>query len=300
MSNNWIFPSICTSFYFSYTQNMADVPKNFLISPRKRFIRGFCIILGILFLIVWFWNRLNTWEQNTLWIIDNSLSMAVTDIHSQTWITISRLDLAKQLIAFESNYMIGNQAIMTAANGARLELPMTQDQQIFSDVLNGIQILTRWWGSSLATPLETIRLIYGSTPNLHIIWLTDGEFSDSGSTLSGFSTSPSITFVGIGTPLGWPILEWYNTEWLPRYKESQGVQVISIRDDKKLKNISKILDAKLIQRDTSSQWVWNLIQGKNIEPSKNISFSLIFWFLLLIIGFLFPRYQYLSKKISWK
>lgn len=34
------------------------------------------------------------------------------------------------------------------------------------------------------TPLETIRLIYGNTSHLNIVWITDGEFTDTGVTLA--------------------------------------------------------------------------------------------------------------------
>lgn len=278
---------------------MSDVPKNFLISPRKRFIRGSSIILGIFFLMFWFWNKLNIWEQNTLWIIDNSLSMAVADIHTETWISISRFDLAKQFIDSRSRDISGNQAIITASNWARLELPMTQDESIFHEVIQGITIIKQWGGSSLATPLETIHLIYGDLPNLNIIWITDGEFSDTVSTLSGFVTSPNITIIGVGTPSGWPISEWYNSEWLPKYKESQWQKIISVRDDKKLKDISKLLSANLVLKDSNSSSNESL-QKKNIDQLKNASIYLILWFFLVIMGLMFPRYQYLSSQKSWK
>ena len=57
------------------------------------------------------------------------------------------------------------------------------------------------------TPLKMISLIYGASRNLSIIWITDGGFSDSGWTLSGFLQSPNITFIGVGTTSGGPILE---------------------------------------------------------------------------------------------
>ncbi len=98
--------------------------------------------------------------------------------------------------------MPGEQAIMTAAYGAKLELPMTDDRAIIRDIVGGITVLSRGGGSSVATPLETIRLIYGSTPHLSIIWITDGEFTDSGATLSGFITLPNIIFLGVGTRSG--------------------------------------------------------------------------------------------------
>ena len=91
---------------------------------------------------------------------------------------------------------------MTAAYGAKLELPMTSDRLTLSDVVSGITVLTRGGGSTVTTPLETIRLIYDTLPHLSIMWITDGEFSDSGSTLSGFTTRPDITFIGLGTRSG--------------------------------------------------------------------------------------------------
>jgi hypothetical protein len=91
---------------------------------------------------------------------------------------------------------------MTAAGGARLELPMTDDKEVFVDTVHGIIVQDRGDGSSVSTPLEMIRLIYGSTSHLSIIWITDGEFSDSGSTLSGWMIPPDITLIGVGTRTG--------------------------------------------------------------------------------------------------
>lgn len=91
---------------------------------------------------------------------------------------------------------------MTAAAGGRLIVPMTDELGVFSDIVSGISIDQDGGGSSLSTPLETIRLLYGSIPYLQIIWITDGEFSDSGSTLSGWTIAPDITFVGVGTRTG--------------------------------------------------------------------------------------------------
>lgn len=84
---------------------------------------------------------------------------------------------------------------MSASHGAKLELPMTDDRSTFLNILQGISPIANGGGSILASPIETIRLLYGSMRNLHIIWITDGEFSDSGSTLSGFLSVPSISFI---------------------------------------------------------------------------------------------------------
>jgi hypothetical protein len=145
---------------------------------------------------------LDTGSDRTLWVIDNSLSMAVTDISSQSGIFLSRLDFAKQIVSSGSLMRSGEQAIMSAAGGARLEMAMTGDRGVFADTVRGITVQDRGGGSSVSTPLEMIRLIYGSTPHLSIIWITDGEFSDSGATLSGWTMTPSITMIGVGTLTG--------------------------------------------------------------------------------------------------
>ncbi len=72
---------------------------------------------------------------------------------------------------------------------------MTGDRGVFSDIIRGITVQAHGGGSSVATPLETIRLIYGNTRHLQVIWITDGEFSDSGSTLSGWTIEPDITLI---------------------------------------------------------------------------------------------------------
>lgn len=79
---------------------------------------------------------------------------------------------------------------------------MTDDRGMFSDIVHGITVQAHGGGSSISTPLEMIRLIYGSRSHLSIIWITDGEFSDSGSTLSGWTTTPDITLIGVGTRSG--------------------------------------------------------------------------------------------------
>ncbi len=181
---------------------MSPLPTNFIISPQRQFIRFLLILSGLVCVVFGFTRSLDSGTEETLWVIDNSLSMAVTDITTSSGIFLSRLDRAKQIVLSGSLIIPGEQAIMTAAYGAKLELPMTDNRRVFSDTVRGITVLSRGGGSSVMTPLETIRLIYGSTRHLSIIWITDGEFSDSLSTLSGWTTRPSIIFIGVGTRSG--------------------------------------------------------------------------------------------------
>lgn len=279
---------------------MTLLPTNFILSPLRRFIHGLFIIIGVGMMIYsFFWNNI-TREDRTLWVIDNSLSMDVSDIHTQSGILISRLELAKQFISRVSPQIPGEQAIMSAAYAARLELPMTDDQWVISNVVHGITTLARWGGSMVSLPLETIRLIYGNTPHLRIIWLTDGEFADSGSTLSGFLTPPDITYIGIGTRLGWPILLGYRDDGHPRYKESGWKQVNSIRDDATLEKISRSHDANLLFLDSDRFPEMSNIIGSSSRKDHNISLIMFLGIFLTIIWLIFPRYIYHWFSTTWK
>lgn len=79
---------------------------------------------------------------------------------------------------------------------------MTDNHNVFTEVVNGINLLSYGGGSMISSPLELIRIVYGTTSNLHIIWITDGEFSDSGATFSGFTMIPDMTFIGVGSRAG--------------------------------------------------------------------------------------------------
>lgn len=226
--------------------------------------------------------------------------MTVVDIHTKTGMVISRLDLAKQIAINVSSKIYGEQALMTVNNWAKLELPLTKNNAIFQEITQGITPLFRGGWSSIVTPIEIIRLIYGEVPNLHIIWITDGEFFDSWSTLSGFIVPPNITFIGVGTIAGGPILEWYTPDGFPKYKQSQGEKINSIRDDKKLKKSAQLLDADIFLRDDNLLTDIQSLTQKDKSTGNTNSWLLIFWFLLTIVWFVFPRYQYLSSKKTWK
>lgn len=176
-----------------------NLPTNFSSSLTSECIRFVLIVSGLICVVFVFTRSLDRGTERTLWVIDNSLSMAVTDISGGSGLLISRLDFAKQIVTSGSAMRSGEQAIMTAALGARLELPMTDNTLTLSDVVHGINIESHGGGSSISTPLEMIRLIYGSTQRLSIVWLTDGEFSDTTTTLSGWVTPPTISLIGVGT-----------------------------------------------------------------------------------------------------
>lgn len=225
--------------------------------------------------------------------------MRVMDISTKSGVTESRLDLAKKITKYIASQKTENQAIMTAHNGAKLELPLTTDSSMIREVIEGITPISRWWWSSLVTPLEMIRLIYGELPHLHVIWITDGEFFDSWSSLSGFLIPPKITFVGVGTQAGGAILEGYDSTWLPIYKSSQWKIVNSIRDDEKLKKVAESIGAKIITKDNDSlEDIEHLIYNESLIKNYNLFY--IIWFFLIIIGLMFPRYQYIFLQKNWK
>ena len=84
---------------------------------------------------------------------------------------------------------------------------MTDDIISISRVVQGIVRESHGGGSSVRMPLEMARLIYGSSPRLSIIWITDGEFSDITLsspmfTLTGELRYADITLIGVGTRSG--------------------------------------------------------------------------------------------------
>ncbi len=269
-----------------------SLPTNFSSSPRRQLIRSALIISGLICVISGWTSGLDTGSDRTLWVIDNSLSMAVTDIASQSGVLLSRLDFAKQIVSSGSRVRSGEQGIMTAAGWARLEMAMTDESWVLSDIVRGITVQSQGGGSSVSTPLEMIRLIYGNTSHLSIIWITDGEFSDSGSTLSGWTISPSITLIGVGTRSGWPILLGYDTDGRPRYKESDTKRVNSIRDDARLTSVARSLDADFILLDS----LRDLTRIAKSPNSNTIpSYLMIIWTFLIIVWLMVSRFRYLNK-----
>ncbi len=280
---------------------MPSSPVNFFISPRRRLLRWSFIIIGILLMGFGFLRSLNSVSPHTLWVIDNSLSMAVTDISSPSGVMLSRLDLAKGIIASGSYIIPGDHAIMSVAYGAKLETPFTRDMFALRDIVAGINPVYQWWGTTLTTPIQTIEALYGSLSSLQIIWITDGEFSDSGSLQSWKLPQANITLVGVGTPSGWPILLGYNAEWKPRYKESNGSQVHSIRDDVSLRLASQSLPAKLFFIDSLSSEAIAQIYTQSIVKSS-VSLWNILWVVFCLVGIMLPRYHYLrvfEKLPTW-
>ena len=274
---------------------MSTLPTNFSASPRRQLIRSALVVSGLICVISGWTSSLDTGSDRTLWVIDNSLSMAVTDIGSQSGILLSRLDFAKQIVSSGSRVRSGEQGIMSAAGWARLEMAMTDNMWVFSDTTRGITIDSQGGGSSVSTPLEMIRLIYGNTSHLQVFWITDGEFSDSWSSLSLWTTTPSITLIGVGTRSGWPILLGYDTDGRPRYKESDNKRVNSIRDDARLASVAESLDADLIFLDSPS----DLTRIAKSPNSNTIPPYLMMIGTLLIVAWLMiSRFRYTTK--TWK
>lgn len=270
---------------------MWSLPTNFSSSLPKQFIRWLLTIVGIF--CIWFGllRSGDSGTSHTLYILDNSLSMEVQDISTASGQMLSRLDLAKKVI--RSHPHTGERALMTSALGAELILPMTRDPQVWDDTITSIRSVNYGGGSIAMTPLETARLIYGDVPDIHIVWLSDGEFSDSWVTLSGWTTPPDITIIGLGTPVGWPILTGYDADGHPRYKESWGQQVISHRDDERLHVISETIWADQILLDRDDLSIVSDI-AKNRISHTILPYVVLVGVLLICIGMMVPRFHYFS------
>jgi hypothetical protein len=76
-----------------------NLPTNFSSSLTFQCIRFVLIVSGLICVVFVFTHSLDRGTERTLWVIDNSLSMAVTDISGGSGLLISRLDFAKQIVA---------------------------------------------------------------------------------------------------------------------------------------------------------------------------------------------------------
>lgn len=92
--------------------------------------------------------------------------------------------------------------------------------------------------------LDFIRDMYGNNPSFRIIVLTDAEFTNT-SSLQGGSFSPkNMLLIGVGTELGGYMIQSYNAEGMPLYREFQGSRVSSRLDQAAIEKMVSIFSAQ--------------------------------------------------------
>ncbi len=126
--------------------------------------------------------------------------MVVQDIEGEGGRLYSRLDLAKMLVLSGRTLVPGEHALMIFGENARLILPFTDDEGVFTSSANGLEALLYRSPTDIESAISTLEILYGRAP-MRIVILTDGEdtISQSSSQTGEILTGKDITLIGIGT-----------------------------------------------------------------------------------------------------
>lgn len=142
---------------------------------------------------------------------------------------------------------------MTFSSSARLQLPLSHDDALWTNTLDSISPVRYGSVTDIETALASAILTYGTTP-LHIVLLTDGETTTDMASATGVTLPPTmdLTLIGIGTPSGGTIIDHYDGEGRIIAKVYEGKDVISRLDIDHLEELSTRYDATLALIETLS------------------------------------------------
>lgn len=268
-------------------------PYNFARSPFRRFLIYISLFVGVGMLLMTVYLNITPRDHTrVLWIVDTSLSMQVQDMMTSSGILLSRLAVAQNILTNLSMQEQREQALMVFGSHARILLPFTRDQ---SSILSTIETLSPEIyasASDLWGALTLTQLLYQDTP-LDIRILTDGENMEA--SLTGVDTikNISLTIFWIGTVQGGPMIQGYDSDGMPRYKQFEWQRAISRRDDTFLLSLVEKLG-----------WKYRRVDNPDILPSMRENYFikngfdthhiLLFSWVCLIIFWLFlppAKYQ---------
>lgn len=260
---------------------------NFEYSPFRRIVIYVLGIFGIIFLCIGVYSPHTTTEQNTIWVIDTSLSSSVKDMKTTTWSIISRLEFIKNIIKKDDISLIWWQhGLITFWSHARVILPLQESVSQFIESLESLNPEIYASASQIELVFTLIQTLYDDM-SLNIRIFTDGEnmFLNTG-TLASIKNK-QITWYGVGTRHGGPMLQGYDHEWKPRYKLYQNAPAIStlgVDFFENMKNIPWVTTILLEDEEILPNFER---EKKEFFKSKNM-FLALWGFLLLIALFIAP------------
>lgn len=251
-------------------------PYNFDRSPMRRFAIYVLIGTGLLCL---FWgiylHAVPSDAKKTIWAIDTSLSVQVQDMMTSSGVMLSRLSVIQDILATSWKEQGWSHAIMTFWSNAKVLSPLTDDGETLSSIITSLTPEIYSSSSDISSLFTLIALLYPEEP-LSVVVFTDGENMILQSTGSLELKDKSFTFVWVGTVAGWPMLQGYDSDGKPRYKQFEWQNAISRRDDAFLSNLAQVFNGNTILID----------DAKNIASITNNPISWIFdrRTLFLLIG----------------
>lgn len=241
---------------------------------------------------------------NIIFVLDVSNSMNTEDVPP------SRLEMAKDIISSTLPSLSGSRiGLVVFAGEAASIMPLTSDLSATENYINGIQSsIIKVQGTDFLKAIETAAAKFHDIPkgSRHIILLSDGEDNE-GNEDSAISLAQkegiSVTTVGIGTPEGAPIPEYFYGQLMGYKSDLYGETIISKRQEKALKNIAKKTNASYIDgnnRATASSEIISNIKNRAgnssiIIESQNTE-HYYQYFLAVSIFFLFIIYLFNPKR----
>lgn len=156
---------------------------------------------------------------DTLYIIDNSLSMAVEDIRdTSSNIISSRLETAKDIALRMMRTEDSRGALIVYARDPAVVTPLTDDIDTLESSLSHISPVLDNGGSDVGSVFSLINTLYALHEKpLHVVLFTDGG-DTSALPLPEVIPQMDLTIIGIGTDAGGPVPLGYDALGNRRYK----------------------------------------------------------------------------------
>ena len=249
----------------------------------------FCIGMIFFWMASPFWKSENT-GGDTLWIVDNSLSMGVEDMGISIDGAIqSRLDRARSLILDGMAKISGHHGALVFARSAAVVLPMSPVTEWGKKNIENIALVTDNGGSDISAVFSLLFSLYSErvTP-LHVILISDGG-DTSTTSLPPLPSHTDLTIIGIWTLTGWPIPLGYDALGRRRYKIYDNREVIVPYEEKNIEKLTRNYAAKVYTFSTADMWteILSKLIPERVDPEvwySRMFFSIgVIWILLSIL-----------------
>ncbi len=261
-------------------------PMQYTLFSHRRFLLSLFIgLIGIGVFGVYFVKQVpTTSSEETLWVVDNSLSMAVEDIHDRgNTSSRSRLDLARSIVMSGVTLIPGKHAIITYARNAWILAPFTSDIPTLGSTLSHIEPILENGGSDINAAFALINTLYTTNNHqINIILLTDGGDTGSGA-LPSLPPGATLRIIGIGTNAWWPIPLGYDAAGQRRYKIYENKEITVPYDPVHIDRIVQGYHAA-IERIQSLETVDSVMASLKSQFTNSLPLSNSSEWILLITG----------------
>jgi Ca-activated chloride channel family protein len=255
----WLLPILLWVYYdFSRRQRLKleaigdkDLVENLFVGKKDKsnFIRTIFFLLALLFFIIGLTNPRMGKKETTvansgvdvIIALDLSKSMMAEDIKP------NRLERAKALISTVVDQFHGHRVgFVVFAGNAYLQMPLTVDYSAFNMYLeNAVPSLIQNQGTDIGAAIDVSEhaFVSGDKNYKTLLLISDGETFDKEALKKAkatFKNGTRIYTIGVGEEKGGTIPEYDESNNFIDYKKDEnGKEVISIINEKKLKEIAK-------------------------------------------------------------